>query len=82
VQKTAKWSKQGVVTLIAFWPEVPRQPNQLRKLQILTCTELAAISTFAAAYVLQVWHHNREMLPDAQVYLQLCSSPPNNALWC
>ncbi|CAL8467623.1 g7161 [Coccomyxa elongata] len=68
---------QGVVTMVAFWPDVPAQLNQLRKLQIITCIELAAISAFAVAYGYQVWRHNHEAQPDAQLYLQtsLYSAP-------
>lgn len=68
---------QGVVTMVAFWPDVPAQLNQLRKLQIITCIELSAISAFAVAYGYHVWRHNHEAQPDAQLYLQtsLYSAP-------
>ncbi|EIE24608.1 hypothetical protein COCSUDRAFT_62040 [Coccomyxa subellipsoidea C-169] len=61
---------QGVVTMVAFWPDVPAQLNQLRKLQLITCIELAAITAFAVAYAYQVWRHNHEAQPDAQLYLR------------
>lgn len=65
---------------MAFWPDVPRQPDQLRKLQIITCIELAAITVFAAAYECRVWRHNQEVQPDAQLYLQISSTAPNHIL--
>lgn len=61
--------------MVAFWPDVPAQLNQLRKLEIITCIELAAISAFAVAYGYQVWRHNHEAQPDAQLYLQTSLYP-------
>ena len=56
--------------MVAFWPDVPAQLNQLRKLQLITCIELAAITAFAVAYAYQVWRHNHEAQPDAQLFLR------------
>jgi len=67
--------RQGVITMVAFWPDMPRQVNQLRKLQIITCIELAAITVFAVAYAYRVWRHNHEVQPDAERYLRTPLNP-------
>lgn len=60
---------QGLLTMVAFWAYIPPQPDQLCKLQIIACLELAAITAFAVAYLLQLWRHYREVQPDAERYL-------------
>ncbi len=61
---------QGLVTMVAFWPNIPPLPGVLAKLQAITCAEAAVVTCFAAAYALQLWRHNAEALPDAQLYLR------------
>ena len=60
---------QGVVTMVAFWAGIPPKPDQLCKLQIVACVELAAITLFTICYLAQLWHHYREVQPDAERYL-------------
>ena len=60
---------QGLLTMVAFWADVPPQPDQLCKLQIIACLELAAITLFTILYLAQLWRHFREVQPDAERYL-------------
>ena len=60
---------QGLLTMVAFWADIPPQPDQLCKLQIIACLELAAITLFTVLYLAQLWQHFREVQPDAERYL-------------
>ena len=74
-------SEQGLVTMVAFWPDIPPRPGVLAKLQAITCAEALVMTCFAGAYARQFWRHSREAAPDAQLYLRTSlHSGPGSAL--